>query len=144
MDSPAPWLRLIVFKQILPLGKHGGLDGFVSTYFNMTEPTTTTTTTTAATATSINTSNLATQFSLTTATGPAASSSANPDSSTSLTTTNKIALGIEVGVCIPPVYVLEILICLRARQVTSKDKVNSRMNGINTAPMAAPLSDAEC
>ncbi|KAJ5948315.1 hypothetical protein N7466_001330 [Penicillium verhagenii] len=39
-----------------------GPDGFVSTYFNITEPTTTTTTAMTATATTINTSNLATQL----------------------------------------------------------------------------------
>ncbi|KAJ5912342.1 hypothetical protein N7504_001225 [Penicillium tannophilum] len=122
-----------------------GPDGFVSTYFNITEPTTTTTSTaTAAIATSINTSNLATPVSsaASLATDTVALSSASSASSVGLTTTSKIALGVGVGVGVPIICALGVLICLRSRQgPNDKDNKGKPVHGLNiSAPMIGPSS----
>ncbi|KAJ5948560.1 hypothetical protein N7454_001867 [Penicillium verhagenii] len=120
-----------------------GPDGFISTYFNITEPTTTTTTATTATATSINTYNLATPVSTASAsaTDPVPKSSASSASSVGLTTTSKIALGVGVGVGVPVLCALGVLICLGSRQGGNNHNQNQSINGLNiSAPIMAPPS----
>lgn len=117
-----------------------GPDGFVSTYFNITEPTTSTiNTATAATATSINTSNLAFPVSSASAlaTDSVGSSSASPAPSAGLTTTSKIALGVGIGIGLPALCALGALIWLRLRQDSKNNKNNNnKLTGPSSGTVA--------
>ncbi|OQD77057.1 hypothetical protein PENDEC_c003G06630 [Penicillium decumbens] len=116
-----------------------GPDGFVSTYFNITEPTTTTATATVATATSINTHNLALPVS---SASTSAVSSSVPTPSWRLTTTSKIALAVGIGIGIPVLCALGAIIWIKLRQ---SNNGNGNMNdnslpGYRTGPPPGAIS----
>ncbi|RAL01402.1 uncharacterized protein BO80DRAFT_444838 [Aspergillus ibericus CBS 121593] len=86
--------------------------GFVSTYFNITEPTTTTTSSATATATSAKALNTTSSPSTTIA---AAQSTAPASSTAQLTPTEQIALGVGIGIGVPVLAALGALVWLKAR-----------------------------
>ncbi|KAJ5608292.1 hypothetical protein N7537_004911 [Penicillium hordei] len=96
--------------------------GFVSTYFNITEPASTTSTASSSASTSASastkTQNTATTPSSLTS---ASSSSSDPSSQTSeLTLTGKIAIGIGAGVGLPILCALGALLYLKTRKSDNK------------------------
>ncbi|PWY78259.1 hypothetical protein BO70DRAFT_430175 [Aspergillus heteromorphus CBS 117.55] len=109
-------------------------DGFVSCYFNITEPTTTTTTTTTSktdatasststkllelaspSATSTITNAAATQSATTTSTSSSSSGGRSSGGMIALTTTGQIALGVGIGIGVPVIAALAALVWLKAR-----------------------------
>ncbi|KAJ9491212.1 hypothetical protein VN97_g2021 [Penicillium thymicola] len=93
--------------------------GFVSTYFNITEPTSTTSTTSSSTSTSTSAStktlNAATTPSSPSSASPSASSDSDSQSS-ELTLTGKIAIGVGAGVGLPILCALGALLYLKTRK----------------------------
>ncbi|KAJ5704842.1 hypothetical protein N7536_000531 [Penicillium majusculum] len=97
--------------------------GFVSTYFNITEPTSTTSTTSSSTSTSAS----ASTKTLNAAATPSSPSSASPSSSSDsdsqsseLTLTGKIAIGVGAGVGLPILCALGALLYLKTRKSDNK------------------------
>lgn len=102
-------------------------DGFISSYFNITEPTSTSTSaTSSATSTSTSTN------SLESASSPSSSFSSAPSSSSGVTSTGKIALGVGIGLGVPVLAALAALIWLKARQPTKQAQMSGAVP--NTAP----------
>ncbi|KAJ5368940.1 uncharacterized protein N7496_008700 [Penicillium cataractarum] len=116
--------------------------GFVSSYFNITEPSSTTTT--ASTATSTATDVLSTAItspsssSLSSSSGSSLSSSSSSSptaaADSALTTTGKIAMGVGVGLGVPILCALAVLIFLKSRSL----KKNAAAQNAAQSGMAQP------
>lgn len=86
-------------------------DGFISSYFNITEASATSTSATSS-ATSTSTSN----STLNSGSSPSSLSSTPSSSSSGLTSTGKIALGVGIGIGAPVLAALAALVWLKARR----------------------------
>ncbi|CRL18851.1 unnamed protein product [Penicillium camemberti] len=95
--------------------------GFVSTYFNITEPTSTTSTTSSSTSTSTSMKTLNAATTPSSPSSSSSSSSSDSDSQTSeLTLTGKIAIGVGAGVGLPILCALGALLYLKTRKSNNK------------------------
>ncbi|KAJ6022110.1 hypothetical protein N7540_007614 [Penicillium herquei] len=120
-------------------------DGFTSTYFNITEPSSTATATrsvisSTATATGLN---IASPHISSSNSSGHVNTSSQSSSNTALTTSSKIALAVGLGVGVPILSALGMLIWLKIRQSNNnKNEMIQRMEALKALaqPVARPMA----